>query len=143
MNKDEKRCYEKLKNDILAKYTPKIERLITDPADNKQYIEMQDLLYDFDNPVIMDVKLGIRSFLEEDCSGEPRKDLYMKILKLSPNDLSEEEQALQAVTKKRFMTWRDMSTCSRILGFRITAIKVSSDLYDVLLTKNATKIVFD
>jgi 1D-myo-inositol-triphosphate 3-kinase len=124
MDGNENYCFEMLKNDILAKYAPKVNCIVTDPTDNKEYIEMQDLLYDFDNPVIMDVKIGIRSFLEDECSAEPRKDLYTKILQVSPNDLSEEEHALQAITKKRYMTWREQSTCSRTLGFRITAIKV-------------------
>ena len=51
--------------------------------DIKDYTEMQDLLYGFHNPCIMDIKIGIRTFLENDLDDKetkPRRDLYMSVL---------------------------------------------------------------
>jgi 1D-myo-inositol-triphosphate 3-kinase len=85
---------------------------------------MQDLLYDFDNPSIMDIKIGTRSFIEDECSNnELRNDLYMKMMRISPDELTDEEHRVKAITKRRYMTWREQSTCSSTLGFRIEAIK--------------------
>ncbi len=66
---------------------------------------MQDLLYDFDNPSIMDIKIGTRSFIEDECSNnELRNYLYMKIMRISPDLLTEEERCLKAITKRRYIT---------------------------------------
>jgi 1D-myo-inositol-triphosphate 3-kinase len=92
------------------------------------YIEMQDLLYGFQNPSIMDVKIGVRTFLEDekdDKETKPRNDLYKKLLDISPDDLTPEENELKAITKKRYMQWRENSSSSSSLGFRIEAIKVN------------------
>jgi len=88
---------------------------------------MQDLLYGFQNPSIMDVKIGVRTFLEDekdDKETKPRNDLYKKLLDISPDELTSEEHELKAITKKRYMQWRENSSSSSSLGFRIEAIKV-------------------
>jgi 1D-myo-inositol-triphosphate 3-kinase len=88
---------------------------------------MQDLLYGFCNPSIMDIKIGTRTFLESDDSEKetkPRTDLYLKLFGLAPDELTAEENFTKTVTKRRYMRWRERSTCSATLGFRIEAIKV-------------------
>lgn len=51
-----------------------LTQLLTD------FIEMQDLLYDFTNPCVMDIKMGTRTFLESEVSNtKARKDLYEKV----------------------------------------------------------------
>lgn len=41
---------------------------------------MRDLLYDFHNPCVMDIKMGTRTFLESEVSNtKARKDLYEKV----------------------------------------------------------------
>lgn len=130
MDHMEKHFLVTLQNDILSPFVPNIGQVIVNSEDQKSYIELQDLLYKFSNPSMMDIKIGTRTHLEEETSkdiekeSKPRKDLYFKMFDIAPNDLTEEEQARQAITKKRYMTWRESSTCSAKLGFRIEAIKV-------------------
>ena len=95
-----------------------------------------------------DIKIGIRTFLEEkngqnfvkkeELINEPRQDLYEKILRLSSLNeksldsehradiyLTSEEKSTKTLTKKRFMEWRQKCTSSAKLGFRIEAINVN------------------
>lgn len=88
---------------------------------------MQDLLYTFTNPSIMDIKIGTRTFLDhstDEKESKPRKDLYLKLIDMAPDEPTEKEHELKAITKKRYMSWREKSSCSSNLGFRIEAIKV-------------------
>jgi 1D-myo-inositol-triphosphate 3-kinase len=88
---------------------------------------MEDLLYNFKNPSIMDIKIGVRTFLEDENNEketQPREDLYMKLLNLDPDELTAEEHEIKKINKRRYMSWREKSTCSKSLGFRIEAIKV-------------------
>lgn len=89
---------------------------------------MQDLLYGFKNPSVMDIKIGVRTFLENDNVDEketiPRRDLYERLLELAPEKITDEEHTIKAITKKRYMSWREQSTSSSTLGFRIEGIKV-------------------
>lgn len=128
MDETERNCFFKLRNDLLAEYTPRIDNIIIDKDDCKYYTEMQDLLYGFHNPSIMDIKIGVRTFLEDDYMSDselkPRNDLYMRMIEVSPNEPNDYENAIKAITKRRYMTWREQSTCSSTLGFRIEAIKV-------------------
>jgi 1D-myo-inositol-triphosphate 3-kinase len=88
---------------------------------------MQDLLYGFTNPCIMDIKIGTRTFLEDDQDEKetkPRNDLYLRLIEIAPNEPTAKEHDMKAITKRRYMSWRERSTCSSTLGFRIEAIKV-------------------
>lgn len=89
------------------------------------FIEMRDLLYTFNTPCIMDIKMGTRTFLEgEVANAKPRKDLYQKMVKVSPHEPTPEEREAGAVTKLRYMHFRDTLSSSRDLGFRIEAMKM-------------------
>lgn len=94
----------------------------------EDFTEMQDLLYGFHNPSIMDIKIGVRTFLECDSDEKetkPRNDLYLKLIEMAPDEPTPQEHELKAITKRRYMSWRERSTCSATLGFRIEAIKVN------------------
>ncbi len=94
----------------------------------KDYLEMQDLLYGFKNPSIMDIKIGVRTFIideSNDKETKPRNDLYLKLMSISPDEPTEYEHQTQAITKRRYMIWRETSSCSATLGFRIEAIKIN------------------
>lgn len=128
MDPSEYNCLKLLQTDLLSRFVPRIDSFHKDENDGQIYIELQDLLYGFQNPSIMDIKIGVRTFLEDEYMDEkeskPRKDLFQKMYEIDPEAFTESERETQAITKRRFMTWREVSTSSRTLGFRIEAIKV-------------------
>jgi len=88
-----------------------------------KYLRMTNLLKDFRRPKVMDVKLGIRTFLEMECNNSKlRPDLYQRMLKLFPSQVTEDDRLNQGITKLRWMNLRDMSSTIRTLGFRIDGI---------------------
>lgn len=91
----------------------------------ERFIELQDLLYGFRNPHVMDVKMGTRTFLEDEVSNaRARTDLYEKMVRLDPNAPTEGEHAAKAVTKLRYMQFREQRSSSAEQGFRIEAVKL-------------------
>lgn len=94
---------------------------------DETFIELQDLLFGFNEPHVMDIKLGTRTFLESEVSKTTaRPDLYQKMIAVDPNAPTDEEHEKRAVTKLRYMQFREQqsSTCSH--GFRIEAMKLPS-----------------
>ncbi|XP_066902477.1 inositol-trisphosphate 3-kinase homolog isoform X4 [Halyomorpha halys] len=120
---DEKAVYEALAGEPeLRGITPAYLRHVN--YGSQSFIELQDLLYGFRDPNVMDVKLGTRTFLESEVENTvARHDLYLKMVGVDPDAPTEEEHNSQAVTKMRYMQFREQqsSTCS--LGFRIEAMK--------------------
>lgn len=48
--------------------------------DGQTFIELQDLLDGFEDPQVMDIKLGVRTFLESEVQNTTaRQDLYKKV----------------------------------------------------------------
>lgn len=99
-------------------------------GEGEVYLELEDLLAQFQNPSIMDVKMGTRTYLEEELikAGEKpklRKDMYDKMVAIDPDEPSNEERSLGAVTKPRYMVWRETISSTSTLGFRIDGIRVT------------------
>lgn len=73
----------------------------------------------------MDIKMGTRTFLESEVSKTTaRPDLYQKMIAVDPDAPTQLEHEQRAVTKLRYMQFREQqsSTCSH--GFRIEAMKL-------------------
>lgn len=94
----------------------------------ESFIELQDLLHGFRDPHVMDVKMGTRTFLEDEVSNaRARADLYEKMVRLDPNAPTEAEHAARAVTKLRYMQFREQRSSSAEQGFRIEAVKLPGE----------------
>ncbi|CAK9796454.1 Inositol-trisphosphate 3-kinase homolog [Anthophora plagiata] len=105
--------------DCIARYYREVE------YKGETFIELQDLLFGFNDPHVMDIKMGTRTFLESEVSKTTaRSDLYQKMIMVDPNAPTKQEHEQRAVTKLRYMQFREQqsSTCSH--GFRIEAMKL-------------------
>lgn len=122
----EQRCLDRLMADVLKPYVPAYHGDVV--KDGERYNQMDDLLADFDSPCVMDCKMGIRTYLEEELTKarkKPslRKDMYQKMVEVDPAAPTAEEHAQRAVTKPRYMQWRETISSTATLGFRIEGIK--------------------
>ena len=56
-------------------------------SEGERYLEMQDLLANFENPSVMDIKMGSRTFLESEVAKKSlRLDLLEKMVALAPDE---------------------------------------------------------
>ncbi|XP_030225026.1 inositol-trisphosphate 3-kinase C [Gadus morhua] len=115
--------------DPLRPFVPQYHGLLT--QGEERYTRLEDLLGGLARPVIMDVKMGVRTYQEDEmakCHREPtlRSDMYHKMLKADPGAPSAEEHEQGAVTKWRYLRWRDTTTSTSTLGFRIEGIMMEN-----------------
>ncbi|KAL7675194.1 hypothetical protein ACOME3_001458 [Neoechinorhynchus agilis] len=95
---------------------------------NKQsYIEMEDLLAHFTMPNVMDVKMGVRSYREDEINkfqlpNNP-EDWFQEIRSEDESALTDKEKETQTVSKEKYLKWRDNVSSTSTLGFRIQAIR--------------------
>ena len=98
----ETKAYEALMEDEAQDIVPFFYREVEYNGDF--FIEMEDLLQHFDNPNIMDIKIGTRTFLESEVKNPVlRRDLYEKMIELDPDAPTPDEREQQAITKLRYM----------------------------------------
>ncbi|KFM78031.1 Inositol-trisphosphate 3-kinase B, partial [Stegodyphus mimosarum] len=119
-------CLEAIMKDILRPFVPEYRGKVV--QDDETYVELDDLLANFENPCIMDIKVGVRTYSEEELARAKenpklRKDMYEKMVQMDENEPTEEEHRLKAVTKPRYMVWRETISSTANLGFRIEGIK--------------------
>uniref|UniRef100_A0A915INT0 Kinase n=1 Tax=Romanomermis culicivorax TaxID=13658 RepID=A0A915INT0_ROMCU len=129
----EAQAYCKLMNDICQPFVPKFYKEVEYCGEciknlhrlASPFIEIEDLTRMFDNPAIMDIKLGTRTFLESEVSNsKKRSDLFQKMIQLDPTEPTLEENEEKAITKLRYMQFRERESSSASLGFRIDGIKL-------------------
>ncbi|CAM2116922.1 unnamed protein product [Caretta caretta] len=123
----ENTCLEALMSDALRPYVPAYHGVVV--KDGEHYIQMDDLLRGLDAPSIMDCKMGVRTYLEEELTQAllkptPRKDMYQKMVKVDPSAATAEEHSQRAVTKPRYMQWREHISSTASLGFRIEGVTI-------------------
>lgn len=69
--------------------------------------------------------LAFRTFTEHEVKNQtPRSDLYRKMVSVDPNEPTEEERKAEAITKLRYMEFREKLSSTSTVGFRIEAVKV-------------------
>ncbi|MBZ3884610.1 Inositol-trisphosphate 3-kinase C [Sciurus carolinensis] len=122
----EQQSLEQLMGDPLRPFVPAYYGMVQ--RDGQAFNQMEDLLADFEGPSIMDCKMGSRTYLEEELvkareRPRPRKDMYEKMVAVDPAAPTPEEHAQGAVTKPRYMQWRETMSSTSTLGFRIEGIK--------------------
>ena len=116
----ELKVYEALQNSALQPFLPALYGANENSAsDRHALLHLEDLTAGYKQPCIMDVKVGIRTFLEKEVTATKlRTDLAEKICKIDPAALSEEERQ-KGVTKLRYMQFREDRSSSASLGWRI------------------------
>uniref|UniRef100_A0A8C1XK93 Kinase n=1 Tax=Cyprinus carpio TaxID=7962 RepID=A0A8C1XK93_CYPCA len=125
-SENEKLCFERLKEDALHSFVPSYYGVVE--RDGELFLKMKDLLAKFDLPNVMDCKMGVRTYLEDELvrarvKPKLREDLYNKMLEVDGEAPTVEEKKQKAVTKPRYMQWRESLSSTNTLGFRIEGIK--------------------
>ncbi|KAM8939224.1 inositol-trisphosphate 3-kinase B-like [Pelodytes ibericus] len=123
----ENACLEALMDDALRPYVPTYHGQVE--RDGQTYIKMEDLLKGLEGPSIMDCKMGVRTYLEEELAKaklkpNPRKDMYNKMVSVDPTAPTTEENDQKAITKPRYMQWRETVSSTAMLGFRIEGVTI-------------------
>eukprot|EP00928_Gymnodinium_smaydae_P042282 TRINITY_DN28491_c0_g1_i1.p1 TRINITY_DN28491_c0_g1~~TRINITY_DN28491_c0_g1_i1.p1 ORF type:complete len:378 (+),score=79.19 TRINITY_DN28491_c0_g1_i1:245-1378(+) len=111
-------------DDPIREFVPKCFGVEGDSKDGGgRFLCLENLAHGFDNPRVMDVKLGMRTYLDSDVSNAaPRADLFQKMVSFFPDDLTAAERKAEAVTKRRYMAARDAHSTSSSCGFRISGM---------------------
>lgn len=71
------------------------------------------------------LRFWFRTFLESEVKNTTkRKDLYKKMIEIDPEEPTEAERSIEAITKLRYMQFRESKSSTSSLGFRIEAAQV-------------------
>lgn len=131
---NEEECLTKLQRDPhLSQFVPKIHGKVE--QNGHTFLEMQDLLVGFEDASVMDVKMGFRTYREDELykairESELRHDMFEKMIEVDENEPTDEERRLRAVTKPRYMVWRESVSSTASLGFRIEGMRLKDGTID-------------
>lgn len=67
-----------LMKDVLRPYVPEYKGLVASDDGECSYLQLQDLLGDFVSPCVMDCKIGVRTYLEEELAKAKEKPKLRK-----------------------------------------------------------------
>lgn len=73
-------------------YKPKLQYVLVlqvDGADGEKYLQLEDLLSSFELPCVMDIKMGVRTYLEDELAKAREKPKLRKVLYCSVCIVSE------------------------------------------------------
>merc|ERR1712151_747027 len=117
--------YELFKDAEVSRFLAPVKN-VREAKGKRVIIEMEDLTHTVAMASLMDIKMGVRTFTEEDAASTAiRDDLLSKMLKVQPDAATPEELARGGITKMRYLEFREHSTTSKSLGFRIEAIRLA------------------
>lgn len=128
---NEEQCLIELMEDVLSPFVPRV--LGTIKQDGQSYLEMQDLLAKFSDASVMDIKMGCRTYREDELTtseSKLRPDMYNKMIEVDQDEPTAEEKKVRAVTKPRYMIWRETVSSTASLGFRIEAMRLKDGTID-------------
>ncbi|KAK3880192.1 hypothetical protein Pcinc_015292, partial [Petrolisthes cinctipes] len=123
----EEKALEGIMVDILRPYVPRYTGVV-EGADGEKYLQLEDLLSSFALPCVMDIKMGVRTYLEDELAKarekpKLRKDMYEKMTQIDAKAPTEAEHKAKAVTKPRYMVWRETISSTATQGFRIEGVR--------------------
>ncbi|KAE8737659.1 hypothetical protein FOCC_FOCC016874 [Frankliniella occidentalis] len=140
-------AFKSLMKDRLKPYVPDYKGQITS-EEGDSYLHLQDLLSEFNKPCVMDCKMGVRTYLEDELNKargnqKLRKDMYEKMIAVNPDEPTEDERRAGGVTKTRYMVFRETMSSTATLGFRIEGLKKSDgqSSKDFKTTKDRDQII--
>ncbi|KAG7177568.1 Inositol-trisphosphate 3-kinase B-like [Homarus americanus] len=131
----EEKALESISADILRPYVPCYTGVV-EGADGEKYLQLEDLLSNFNLPCVMDIKMGVRTYLEDELAKAREKpklrkascvytctDMFEKMIQIDPKAPTEAELRAKAVTKPRYMVWRETISSTATQGFRIEGVR--------------------
>mmetsp|Transcript_12232 Transcript_12232/g.37320 ORF Transcript_12232/g.37320 Transcript_12232/m.37320 type:complete len:289 (-) Transcript_12232:1929-2795(-) len=129
-SEEEWQIYKNMQDDRISEVVPGLFGVVEE--EGKQWLSMENLCFDMRKPVMMDIKIGRRTFRDSEHDNQrPRMDLLEKMLKISATEATQEERRI-GITKQRYMTFRDDVSSSSTLSFRVEGIKkLKGDKLDV------------
>jgi len=116
--------------DGVGRFLPKLID-VKQSTGKRVILEMEDLTHDVQGACLMDIKMGTRTFTEEDVASQSlRADLLSKMQKMEPDAATAEEIEAGGITKMRYLQFREHATTTKQLGFRIDAVQLSAEAPD-------------
>jgi len=124
-SRTEAAMFQRFSKSAIGPFMPKLKD-VTDSLGKRMIIEMEDLTHEVaGGACLMDIKMGTRTFTEEDANSvEIRDDFLAKMDKVKPDEATPAERAAGGITKMRYLQFREASTTTSTLGFRIDAVRL-------------------